>query len=98
MIPEILALFGVAILSAFAREIYGNKGLIILPHNTEKGYALGIVGSIIFAIFAVIINLPIVMQDSSFTMAIAISLGLSWGIAANDIVANVLSKVNGGGS
>ena len=98
MWEELIALFGVAIFAALFREYYGNKGMFILPHNTDNGYALGSFGAVVTAVLAVLINYSIIIQLTAFTLPIAISLGLSWGIASSDIVANVLSKVNSSGS
>jgi len=100
VLTEIVVLIGVAIFASLAREYYGNKGMFVLPHNTDKGYALGSFGAIFTALFAIIFNLGLILAlaPEAFTYAIAISLGLSWGIASPDIFANALSRINGSDS
>jgi len=87
---EIIILMVAAIFAAIAREYYNNKGFFVLPHNTNKGLSLGSFGAILTALFAVLVNFALI--PSLITIPIAISLGISWGIAAPDIVANVFTK------
>lgn len=93
MYTELGILFGVAIFAAIAREYYGNKGMFIMPHMTDKGFALGSFAAIIAAVLAVVINYGVIVQLTALTIPIAVSLGLSWGIASSDIIANVLGKI-----
>jgi hypothetical protein len=94
---ELGILIGVAAFAALVREYYGNKGFFILPHNTDKGYSLGSLTAIVMALFAVLINIPVALSGT-FTIPMAASLGLSWGIAAPDIVANFLTKRKNNGN
>jgi len=91
MIGAIVILIVCAIFASLVREYYGNKGIFILPKVTEKGLALGSLTSIVAAVFAVLINFALIPSDISYSLAI--SLGIAWGIAAPDIVANILAGV-----
>ena len=100
MYGEIAILFGVAIIASIAREFYSNKGMFILPHNTDKGYVLGSLIAVFTALVAVMLNFGAIfaMTPDTFTASVAFSLGLSWGIASTDIAANFMTKVKGSDS
>jgi len=73
------------------REVYGNKGIFVLPKFTDKGIALGSVTCVLVAVLAVIINVALIPQG--LTYPLAASFGLGWGIAATDIVANMMGRL-----
>ena len=87
---EIAMLMLSAICAALFREYYGNKGVFVMPKLTEKGLALGSLTAIFAAFIAVLMNFALIPQGLS--LPVAISLGISWGIAAPDIVANLMEK------
>lgn len=73
----------------FIREVYGNKGIFALPKKTEQNWALGGLTSIFCGLAAVVINLAVLGPD--IAVPVAASLGIAWGIAFNDIVANAVA-------
>lgn len=75
----------------FIREIYGNKGVFALPKKTEKDWTLGGLTSIFCGLAAVVVNLALLGPD--IAVPVAASLGIGWGIAFSDIVANAVSAV-----
>jgi len=93
MVGEIITLVLTAIFAALAREYYGNKGVFALPKVTEKGLALGSLTAVIAAVLAVFLNFSLIPKE--ITYSTAISLGIAWGIAAPDLVANVVARIGG---
>jgi hypothetical protein len=92
MLETILVLVCCAIFASVVREYYGNKGFFVMPKVTEKGLALGSLTAILTAIFAVLVNFAVL--STAITLPLAVSLGISWGLASPDIVANIIEKVN----
>lgn len=90
MYTELGVLIGTAVFAAMIREYYGNKGMFVMPHLTDKGYTLGSLGAILSAFMVVVLNYALIPEI--FTIPIAISLGVSWGIAAPDIIANLMGR------
>jgi hypothetical protein len=88
---EIVILCLSAVFASVIREYYGNKGMFVFPKITDKGLALGSLSSVFFALFAVLVNFAIIPTELS--VQLAVSLGIAWGIAAPDIVANALGKI-----
>lgn len=93
---EVAILVLAAVFASIVREYYGNKGMFVLPKITEKGLALGSLTAVIAAVFAVMINAAIIPAE--ITYSTAISLGVAWGIAAPDLVANVIGRLKQGGN
>jgi hypothetical protein len=91
MMIEVAVLVLTTVCAALLREYYGNKGMFVLPKLTEKGLALGSFTAVFAAIFAVLTNFALVPQGLS--LSLAVSLGFSWGIAAPDVVANLMGRM-----
>jgi hypothetical protein len=79
----------------FIREIYGKKGLFTLPRKTEQDWALGGLTSVLCGLAAALLNLAALGPD--VTVPVAVSLGIGWGIAFSDIIANAISAAETGG-
>lgn len=90
-VAPVVVLIFCAMFAALMREIYGNKGMFILPKKTERSIALGSLVTIVAAVFAVLLNIGMIADEIS--IGVAVSLGISWGIAAPDIVANLFAQV-----
>jgi len=87
-------------LGGFIREVYGLKGVFVLPRKTGKTYALGSFLAVICGAFAAVLNLAalwgaIAQLSWPQNLFIAISLGAGWGIAFNDVLANAITAAKG---
>lgn len=77
----------------FIREVYGNKGIFTMPRKTEQDWALGGLTSVLCGVAAALLNVAVIGPDIS--VPVAISLGIGWGIAFSDIIANAITAVKG---